>query len=192
MNERLIRAISIMAGFITGLLLMSKWQACHKPALPKETMVIHTVYDSVPKYITARPEYITIRDSVAYPIPDTIPVDTGAILRSLFTAYYQEQVLRDSSLEATISDSLYQNRVLWRGFSYKILRPLTITEKKTAPPARLRVFLGAELSAGKNGAGISPVLLVTDKQNKAYTLRNSLFEPQPNIALGIHFNILNK
>jgi hypothetical protein len=182
MNERLIRAISIMAGFITGLLLMSKWQACHKPALPKETTVIHTVYDSVPKYITARPEYITIRDSVAYPIPDTIPVDTGAILRSFFTAYYQEQVLRDSSLEATISDS----------FSYKILRPLTITEKKTAPPARLGVFLGAELSAGKNGAGISPVLLVTDKQNRAYTLRNSLFEPQPNIALGIHFNILNK
>ncbi len=190
MSERLIRAISIMAGFITGLLMMSKWQACHKPASPEETTVIHTVYDSVPKYITARPEYITIRDSIAYPVSDTIPVDTGAILRSYFTAYYQEQVLRDSLLEATISDSLYQNRVLWRGFSYKILRPLTITEKKTEPPKRVQAFLGAELSAGKNGAGISPVFLITDRQQRAYTLRTNLFEPQPNIALGIHFNML--
>jgi hypothetical protein len=190
MSERLTRAVSIMAGFITGLLLMSKWQACNKAALPKETTVIHTVYDSVPKYINARPEYITIRDSVAYPVLDTIPIDTGAILRSYFTAYYQEQVLRDSLLEAVISDSLYQNRVIWRGFAYKILRPLTITEKRTEPPARLQAYLGAELSAGKNGAGISPVLLVTDRQNRAYTLRTSLLDPQPNIALGIHFNLI--
>lgn len=187
MNNKVLRSISLVTGFISGLLLMSKWDACNAP---KIKTVVQTVYDSSVKYITAPVEKLIIRDSIFYPVPFLVQVDTAMILQQYFTAYYQQQILRDSLLQACISDSIYQNRIIWRGFSYKILRPQTVTHNiiQSAQP-RTHLYIGAELSTA---GAVSPSIIIDDKHARLYSIRTNLFERQPNLALGIHFKLLGK
>lgn len=191
MNPRLVRFFSVLSGFIIGLLFMNKWAACSgsKIAQPQEIVTTKVVYDSVVRSIASPAKYIRILDSIFYPVQEDVCVDTAEIIRQYFTAYYQTQTLRDSLLEAVIEDTLFANHITWRGFSYKILKPVSITERKIIPEKRFHLYAGGDVSMHKNSFGLSPMLLLTDKSGQAYHIRSDVFMPQPNFALGVHFKI---
>lgn len=83
--------------------VMTKW-------LPSAT-VVDTVY---------------VNGGEIYVYNDT-PIDTNAILTHYLTqAVTYIDTIRDSSLQAIISDEVFRNRIASRTFSYKILRPTEV------------------------------------------------------------------
>ena len=102
----------------------------HKHTMkPLEAITItNTVYDTVDHYITNQvPYYITRVDSIV--IRDTVfkDVDTSAIVKDYFTVHYYTRVWEDSLLKVTLKDAIAENRSIDNTFTYKILRPQTIT-----------------------------------------------------------------
>lgn len=54
-------------------------------------------------------------------------IDTNAILRHYLTqAVTYIDTVRDSALQAVITDTIFRNKIVGRGFEYKILRPIEI------------------------------------------------------------------
>jgi len=108
------------------------------------------VYDSLERVIMSKlptPDTITVEKKVTRWLPsarvvDTVyvkgstvyvyndtPIDTLAILTHYLTqAVTYIDTLRDSSLQAVISDTIFRNQIVARGFEYKILRPIEIQE----------------------------------------------------------------
>lgn len=69
---------------------------------------------------------IYVSGSTVYVYNDT-PIDTAAILIHYLTqAVTYTDTIRDSSLHAIISDTIFRNSIVGRRFSYKILRPIEI------------------------------------------------------------------
>ena len=106
------------------------------------------VYDSLERVILSKlppPDTIEVEKLVTKWLPsakvvDTIyingattyvyndaPIDTAAILTHYLTqAVTYIDTIRDSSLQAVISDTIFRNEIVGRGFEYKILRPIEI------------------------------------------------------------------
>jgi hypothetical protein len=69
---------------------------------------------------------IYVKGSTVYVYNDT-PIDTAAILSHYLTqAVTYIDTIRDSALQAIITDTIFRNKIVARGFEYKILRPLEI------------------------------------------------------------------
>ena len=112
---------------------------------------VKLIYDSIEQSIISKlppPDTITVieKKTVTRWIPgakvtDTIytnggtvyvyndaPIDTAAILSHYLTeAVTYTDTIRDSSLQAVIQDTIFRNKIVGRGFTYKILRPLAST-----------------------------------------------------------------
>jgi hypothetical protein len=64
------------------------------------------------------------------------PVDSADIFARFFRKHYYEWGARDSNIAFTLKDSIGLNRIMYRDFEYKLLKPQTITTNTvTLPPA---------------------------------------------------------
>lgn len=88
-----------------------------------------TIYQVEEKVITKWLPSARVVDTVyvsgetKYIYNDT-PIDTAAILTHYLTqAITYVDTIRDSSLQAVISDTIFRNSIVYRDFRYKILRP---------------------------------------------------------------------
>ena len=98
--------------------------------VPKVVETIH--YRDVTKLVT-------IRDTLTK--HDTLAIVTQW-MDSLKTF---KDVRRDTNIEATITDTIYQNEIVGRSFAYKILRPTIVNTYK---PGRFQLILSAQMGAG--------------------------------------------
>jgi hypothetical protein len=98
--------------------------------IPKVVETIH--YREVPKLI---------RDTITLTKHDTLAIVTQW-MDSLKTF---EDVRRDTNIEATITDTIYQNEIVGRSFAYKILRPTIVNTYK---PDRFQLILSAQMGTG--------------------------------------------
>lgn len=99
------------------------------------------------------------------------PVDTAAIIRAYFMAHYYEQCIEDSNIIATISDTVFNNNITWRNFSYRLLRPTAIHTTTIKPvEARNQLYAGFGAGVGVLGSSptIGPELLFVSKNKTAY------------------------
>jgi isoleucyl-tRNA synthetase len=128
----------------------------------KDTVVVYK-YDTVLKVIAAPAPQVT--DTVYYPVP--VEADTSLILQRYFTKFSYSQTLQDSSLEATIHDTIWQNKIIARNFSYKLLKPVLINQIISKDfDARNSLYLG--LFGGAKNAGAN--LFYTIRQNVGFSL----------------------
>lgn len=89
------------------------------------TYTVNYRYDSTINHFTDKNLVSSKTDSIVY-FPTQLDSGTiNQIIEKWFTHYLKVEVFRDSNLEAIISDSIGQNQILKRDFSYKILRPNT-------------------------------------------------------------------
>ena len=103
-----------------------------------------TIIKEVPKVVETihyRNVDRVIRDTVTLTKRDTLAIVTQWI-DSLKTF---KDVRRDTNLEATITDTIYQNKIIGRSFAYKILRPTTVNTYK---PDRFQLILSAQTGVG--------------------------------------------
>jgi len=140
MNKQTLIFIAVLIAVIVALILT---RGCGNVERPNRTQII---YDSIERVIKSKipaPDTIfvkgktvtrwlpsaTVKDTI-YLAGKEIPVymlglvDTAAILSHYLTqAVTYIDTIRDSSLQAVISDTIFRNKVVGRGFSYKLLRP---------------------------------------------------------------------
>jgi hypothetical protein len=118
-------------------------------------------------------------------------VDTMEILRRYFTAYFYQHSFADSNISATISDSLKENKIVYRAFSYKLLRPVAITQvRQEISPYRPgnRLFIGVFGGVSLTGRpSIGPEALFLTKKDRAYKLSYDAINGS--IQAGTHWKI---
>jgi hypothetical protein len=116
--------VLLLAGaFIGGCSWHKKYRPC--PEVFTHTVILH---DTVIHHIKDTvPYYIVRRDSIVY--RDTVfqDIDTAAILRNFYALHYYTRTWEDSLLFAKSEDAISQNEFVDNKFSYKILRPQSIT-----------------------------------------------------------------
>ena len=113
-------------------------------------------------------------------LPGIVPVliDTAAILESYYKRYAYRDTLSDSSIVIAIADTVSENRITSRQFSYRIKRPEIIQEIRKENPRRNFLYAGAALSVNRNLiSGFSSEVLLIAKNNNAY---------------GVGYDLLNK
>jgi hypothetical protein len=118
------------------------------------------------------------------------PVDTAAIVHAYFMAHFYEQTIQDSNITATIRDSVYNNNITWRNFSYRLLRPTAIITNTIIKPveARNQLYAGFGASVGVLGSSptIGPELLFVTKNKTAY---RAAFQLPGTVSASIYFKL---
>lgn len=143
--------IAALIGVVIALIL---FRGCGNLRPSSERVNVQYIYDSIEQSIVSQlppPDTIveirerdvvrwipgaTIRDTVfinggpIYVYNDR-EIDTAQIVMSYLTeALTYVDTLRDSSLQAVITDTIFRNKIVGRGFKYKILRPTSIYSDK--------------------------------------------------------------
>ena len=156
MNDYRVTLIG-WAGFILMLVLFLQKCGCVKY---DQQIILHDTtitkkYDSVPKYIKVNAPVVIDSAFVAVPVI----VDTAAILKRYFAVYHYSQTLADTNVSVTITDTLTQNKIIARGFIYKLLKPvsttiITNTIEQKANPTR-EFYAGGFIQANNKGSNVS-------------------------------------
>lgn len=124
-------------------------------------------------------------NTIYVPIP-TI-VDTQAILRNYFALNIYSQTVSDSLFSAIITDTIQQNRLKGRGFSYKITRPQIVQGKE-----KFKVFAGLNVGAGKGGfASLEPQVYMLTKKDHLYGVGYNLIDNSINVKAGWKLSFKN-
>lgn len=117
-------------------------------------------------------------NTIYVPVPAI--VDTQAILRNYFALNIYSQTVSDSSFSATIIDTIQQNKLKGRGFSYKITRKAIIQDKE-----KMKIFAGLNVGAGKSGfASLAPEVYVLTKKDHMYGVGYNLIDNSINVKAG--------
>lgn len=140
-----IVVIAALIGIVIALILL---RGCGRLRPSSDGIDIVNIYDSIERVIVSQlphPDTIivtekktvtrwlpsaTVRDTIylngkTVYIYNDRDIDTNAILSHYLThAVTYIDTVRDSALQAVISDTIFRNRITGRGFNYKILRPI--------------------------------------------------------------------
>jgi hypothetical protein len=121
-------------------------------------------YDSTPKDIPVpqAPASVSVK-TVA--VPANINYDS--IAKYFFAMYTYSQVIEDTAIRVKLIDTISQNRIQGRKFTYQLLKPVRIVESTTVTlPAQKRLLFGvggfAEVSANLT---FGPRLTLTTKKD---------------------------
>lgn len=125
-----IKSYLIAFGVFVVLMLISFIGGCVHGRKQVPEVITHTVilHDTIIHHITdIFPYYVSHSDTIIY--KDTVfkDVDTAAILKDHFALHVYDRKWNDTLVNIWISDTIAQNRPYRNDFSYKILRPQTIT-----------------------------------------------------------------
>lgn len=137
-----VLAVGLLVAFIL-------FRGCGPAGVRVTTEYIYdTVTVEIIKEVPKVKEVVHIRN-VPVIITDTVTLtkhDTLAIVTQWMDSVKTfEDVRRDTNLEATITDTIYQNEIVGRSFKYKILRPTIVNTYK---PDRFQLILSAQGGAG--------------------------------------------
>lgn len=123
------------------------------------------VYDSTQKFITpvAAPVGVQI-----YTVPVNLPLNFNydSLISLFFAAHTYSQSIQDSSIRALIFDSISQNKIAGRRFSYQWLRPVRTIESTTinAVP-KLQFFGGGFVNYSSQKLNFGPSLSLKTKKD---------------------------
>ena len=118
-NDRWLLVVLVLASIVIGLtLIVLRCSSGVEPEviIQTDTLVV-TKTDTIHKIVTE--DHIIYRDKIIYrDIP--INVDTAEILKDYFATRYYERDIIEDNFEATIFDSISQNRITWSQFEYEV------------------------------------------------------------------------
>lgn len=182
------------------LVLMLCLQQCSIKKLQQKSSVIkpdssititNNFYDSAAKVIKVQLPPLAA-ESIFVDVP--LNVDTAAILQRYFNKYAYSQTFSDSSLKAFITDTISQNKIIARSFTYQWLKPVKIENKtENIYTAKKNLFLlGAQTHYVNNTIQLVPQAAWFYNQKIMISAGSSLLAPQPNIMIGTLIRIGNE
>lgn len=113
---------------------------------------VHNYYDSTEKTIV--PQILPTQTTFSFvPVPQN--VDTAAILRQFFGVYTYTQNIEDTMIKAVLSDTISENKIRGRSFTYKLVKPIRTVESTTVTNTVYNkgLFVGAFATVGKSALG---------------------------------------
>lgn len=136
----------------------------HSASSPEIVTERYYYYDSTPKNIPVpqAPASVSVK-TVA--VPANINYDS--IAKYFFAIYTYSQVIEDTAIRVKLIDTISQNRVRGRQFSYQLLKPVKVVESTTITlpaPKQIKFGIGAfgEYSANPT---LGPRLTLTTKKD---------------------------
>jgi hypothetical protein len=156
----------------------------------KQTITnVTNVYDSIPTNNYYPTNVINEKggfrhDSIVRLVP--ADVDTAAILAMYYTAHRYEQTIRDAAaeVEATITDTITENRLLSRQVRFKNLRPTLVVPPMEKPPV-LQLYAGMFY----NFQGAGPEAMVTFRNFGYAGAGWDLIRRKPEVRAGLRIKI---
>lgn len=161
------------------------WKWGPKSCDPIETIITKTdtiqqVPDTVTIYKIPPPE-IKYRDTTIY---ETVykdrDVDTAAILRNYFAKNHYSDISTDrKNYWIKISDTISQNKIVYRDIQYRDLSPTQIVNNKIIHKQN-KVFIGVDMLAGEGYFGVIPTVEIKTKEDYlfgiGYDIANNNFQ----------------
>ena len=130
-----MKDILLMVAFVIIAILVV-FRGCDAPP-SKPTVTTEIIHDTVEieivKNIHHTDTVIAIKEIEHTKwLTDTIStIDTVEVIKMwVDSANTKFEVFRDTNIQATIADTIYQNDIVGRSFKYKVLRPLTVNTYK--------------------------------------------------------------
>lgn len=116
------RTCLFILGVMIGMFLYSTFSTVEPEQENTTTKTVTTyIHDTVTHEIKSK--YIVV-DSQYFQLPPII--DSLSIVNMYFAKYFYNDVLVDSSIAATIIDTISQNKLIGRKFTYNLLKPTVI------------------------------------------------------------------
>jgi hypothetical protein len=128
---------------------------------------------------------VTPKDSVITTAPAV--VDTASIIKWFYMTYVFCDTISDSNMTAVIIETVSQNKIIDRDFTYRWKRPVQITQIVQKTPKN-RLYLGLFGGVnGQNSVSLGPEMIIITKKDHAYKLNADLINR--GIEAGIHWKI---
>lgn len=185
------------AGFCVCLIILIFTNKCGQQTVINTKTEIHKFYDSSVKIIPSEKIKIPVPVTFTVPVPVSMHIDTAAILKNYFSINYYSQKIQDSSICAYIKDSVSQNKIIHRDFSYQWLKPVLTTQSTTItvePVKHMKLLAGAFIeSNGYNLSGAGPEASLQFKNGDlvslAYDAKKHLQTNKPTFEVSMQFNL---
>lgn len=185
---------SVVILFLIGLFIYREWT---RPTIehPDPEIIVEQIFDTIYVEIDVpRPYVVHVIDTVEIPV-EVFPEE---ILHDYFKVkVYQDTLVNDSSLFFRVNDTIHQN-ILWsRSFTYKNRRPAqTIVHVPSMPlpkpkPDRHRWFIGGGVLGSPTQFGASVGAGMLTENMGLYTYQFDVINKTHNISMywNINFNL---
>lgn len=154
--------VSCLLSFIAGC----DYNRIHSPQLTSELPVnlpvkVLVKIDTV-EVIKVQPSRSIYRVDSFF-VATNSKIDTAAFIRSFQTKYFQVDSFRNSELALISQDSIYQNKSIWKQYSYKILRPDSVITKIQTIKQN-QIWAGMGISSINGSSYLSPGLSFNHKR----------------------------
>lgn len=167
-NMIAIVALLIMIALIFGL---GYYQG--KRNQPVQAKSTQRVYDTIVKTVNSE---VVQGPAKMEPVPLPPTIDTLAVIADYYTRKNYEHTYRDNDLSITLKPVISTNKLDSLNFTYKILRPTTITTLNLKP--QTAIYLGA--SAGSNV--LAPAIDIALKDRWMIGASYNLVDNRPGMA----------
>lgn len=163
------------------LLIVREIKSCQSTTDQRDTIKVErvTYYDTT-IYSIVEKQPIYLKETINVPVRiDTL--DSAARARiaiDYFQQYVFSDTIRDSSIEAFITDTVSKNSIIARGFQYRILRPTEIINN-TIVDNSPKLFLSGFASDGYG------VAILRSEKRLLYGAGYDFKNKKPNLWLGI-------
>ncbi len=173
----LIRAL---VGFIIAFILLFAYEYFHNNKINAPQSI--STYTSDTLYLKDTTKHISIHNHFySNPVYTLVPIgnfDTNAVIKNYFTKRFVADTLRDSLLYLVITDTLYNNNLVYRKRQYELLKPyqkqITTTNSTT-------------VTAYKNGLYAGAFFGFNSKALQSAGLEANFITPKINYGLGYDF-----
>ncbi len=115
-------------------------------------------------------------------------IDTAAIIRSFQTKYFQIDSFRNSELALVSQDSIFQNRSIWKQYSFKILRPDSVITKFQSIKQN-QLWAGMGITSVNGSTYLSPGLSFNHKKGIGASAALLVGNSQPGYCFTINYQI---
>ena len=91
-----------------------------------------------------------------------------ATVLAFFASYTYSNIIQDTTLRATIFDSVSQNKIVGRRFTYNLLKPVRTIESTTITLSPSGFYAGAFTSASREKFGFGPEVSYLNKNKNIH------------------------
>jgi hypothetical protein len=145
-----------------------------KPVIKSDTIVkykLDTIKFAVkePIYKTFHVHDTTLKEVKIYDTTYLFKSDSVQIVKSFFEKRnYQRDIVNDSDLFVSLSDTVSQNQLFGGIGKYVIKRPFTQINNNPMQPLKSMLFIGAQISTYNSGFGLGGRITYKSKKDQLY------------------------
>ncbi len=152
-------------------------------------IVSDTIHDTIRVPLTHYVPNITYRDTGSTKWRSR-SIDTALILSDYFTKYYYQDTLQnDSNAMIVITDTISQNRIIYRHPQITLFPPIirVTTVVKIPSPLRSKLFIGLVLGRNPNIFSLAPSLVYQSKKQASYSFSYDLLSGD--MFIGVYWKL---